>query len=109
MKFFGSLLSLIVLCLNKNIVSSFTVTEGRTDNGKDIYNPARTGVGGKTKIPKLKSGSHCSQFLAPPINLECRLDFNVREQWTTCQWRKSFPEVPVDWVEIFFLFVMISI
>merc|ERR1719422_2884513 len=79
MKFLGSLLSLIVLCLNKNIVSSFTVTEGRTDNGKDIYNPARTDVG------------------APPINLECRLDFNVREQWTTCQWRKSFPEVPVDW------------
>ena len=46
--------------------------------------------------------SYFSLFIAPPINLECRLDFNVREKWTTCQWRKSFPDVPVDWVSDYF-------
>ena len=39
--------------------------------------------------------------IAPPIHLECNLDFNTREKWTTCKWTKLFPEVPVDWVSIF--------
>jgi len=79
MKCLSSLSILLIFLFTDKRVSGFTVTEGRTDNGKDIYNPARTDPG------------------APPINLECRLDFNVREKWTTCQWRKSFPDVPVDW------------
>ena len=39
-------------------------------------------------------------YTAPDIHLECNLDFNAREKWTTCKWTKLFPEVPVDWVTL---------
>ena len=47
---------------------------------------------------------------ASPINLQCDLQFNPGEKWTTCKWTKIFQDIPADWTDTSsqYAFVMCS-
>ena len=47
---------------------------------------------------------------ASPLNLQCDLQFNPGEKWTTCKWTKIFQDIPADWTDTSsqYAFVMCS-
>jgi len=85
----------LLLTLASGRIFAFRITEATADRGDSVEYPASTDPS------------------APSINLECKLDFNQnsREKWTTCQWTKQFPHIPVDWTQrnsLSYAFIMCS-
>lgn len=54
---------------------SFTIIEGGSDIGQTQEAPAESGDN------------------VQPINLECKLDLRLGEQWTQCSWVHKFPDI----------------
>jgi len=71
--------ALLVLMINISVTTSFSISDQR-DVG-DLQNPARTDEG------------------ASSINLQCNLQFNPGEKWSTCKWTKIFDDIPADWTD----------
>lgn len=68
--------SFLVLCsLLVFRAGSFTIIEESSDIGKTQEEPAESGEN------------------VQPINLECKLDLLLGEQWTQCSWVHKFPDI----------------
>ena len=86
--------ALLVLMINISVTTSFSISDQR-DVG-DLQNPARTDEGGRSEMKNLPRVTML--FAASSINLQCNLQFNPGEKWSTCKWTKIFDDIPADWV-----------